>query len=432
MQLKGVLCVFGDWKAHYATLEEGLFDREVQVVWVFTESDLVPPYAGQAYICIDGTWPMEAVGNAILSRVGCDASFCGAVSFSEEEVLLANMLNAHLSAGKPPALSVRRQLDKAAFYTRLRQAGAPMVRFDTWQSVADLEAIMAEGTYRQGRYVLKPIGASDSAGVYRSRPDESLHDSIAQFQVYCREAGRLGHQLLRSDQSYLVMEYIECAGEAVEVTSEVLVRNGEIVLLVVHEKMKTAAFAPFFDQLMVAPPVTPLIVSRVPQIREVTNRVVSALEIAQGVLHVEFRLSQQDCIPIDCAMRPGGGFIPHAVYQLSGTDLRLAHVAAHLIPLPDQEGRNAPGAGGTCIGALYANLFPSRQASARLISLLSAEQAVFAFSANEELVGNPLFTADAAVSLGVQASNSAEALRLYDRYTALGGGAVAERYQGSM
>jgi hypothetical protein len=342
------------------------------------------------------------------------------VSFSEEEVFLATMLNTHLSGGQPPALTVRRQIDKASFYTLLKEAGAPMVCFDVWQTADELEAIVAQGPYRQGWYVLKPTGASDSAGVYRSRPTESLRESLAQFRASCEEAGRLGHQLLRSDQSFLIMEYIEWGGEPVEITSEVLVRDGEIALLVVHEKMKTASFAPFFDQLMVAPPVSPSIITRLPEIREVTRMVVSALEIQQGVLHVEFRLTQQSCIPIDCAMRPGGGFIPHAVYQLSGIDLRLAHVASHLFPLSDHEGRSAPGAGGTCIGALYATLFPSQLASAHLISLLSAEQAVFALSANEELIRNPLFTADAAVSLGVQASTSAEALGLYDRYTALG------------
>lgn len=422
MQFRGVLCIFGRWKAHYATLEEGLFDQEVNVVWVFTESDLVPPYEGQPYICIDGTWPMEEVTKAILARVDRDASFCGAVSFSEEEVLLANMLNTHLSGGQPSALAVRRQIDKVTFYTVLKGAGVPMVSFDVWRTADDLEAILTRGPYRQGWYVLKPTGASDSAGVYRSRPTESLRESLAQFQAYCEEAGRLGHQLLRRDLLFLIMEYIEWEGEPVEITSEVLVRDGEIALLVVHEKRKTAAFAPFFDQIMVAPPVSPFIVSRLPEIREVTHMVVSALSIRQGVLHVEFRMTAQSVIPIDCALRPGGGFIPHAVFQLLGVDLRLAHVASHLFPLASPEIGSAPGVGGTCIGALYANHFPSPQASARFLSFLSGEPSVFALSANEELIWNPMFTADAVVSLGVQASTSTEALRLYDRSTALAAG----------
>jgi hypothetical protein len=422
MQFNGVLCVFGYWKARYATLEEGLLDPQVQVVWVFTESDVVPPYEGQAYICIDGTWPMEEVAKAIWARVERPARFCGAASFSEEEVLLANMLNDHLSGGQPAALAVRRRIDKASFYTLLKEAGVPMVRFDMWRTVDELAAIVGSGAYRQGWYVLKPTGASESAGVYRSRPTESLRESVAQFQAYCEAAGRLGHQLLRSDQSFLVMEYIECDGEPVEVTSEVLVRNGEIDLLVVHEKRKTAAFAPFFDQIMVAPPVSPSIMVRLAEIREVTRIIVSALSIQQSVLHIEFRLTRESCIPIDCAIRPGGGFIPHAVYMLSGVDLRLAHVASHLIPLAWSESIGAPGVGGTCIGALYAPHFPSPQAAGAFLPFLSGQPAVFALSANEEQIGSPMFTADAAVSLGVQASTSSEALALYDRYAALAAG----------
>jgi ATP-grasp domain len=431
MQLQGVLCVFGSWKADYATLEDGIFDPEVQIVWVFTEDDLVPPYEGraQAYLNIDGTWPMEQVVAAILARVQGQAAFRGAISFSEEEIFLANMLNTHLSNGQPPDRAIRRQVDKAAFYSRLQEAGVPMVHFDRWNTWDELAALVAQG-YQQGGYVLKPVNASESAGVYRSWPTENVEESFARFQSSCAQAARLGHRLLRPGQVYLIMEYIECGGEPIELTAEVLVRSGEVILLVVQEKMKTAAFAPFFDQQMVSPPVSPSIVRRLPEIREVTHRVVRALDIQQSVLHLEFRLTQRSCIPIDCAMRPGGGFIPHAVYQLSGVDLRLAHVASHLADHP--EARSAPdGAGGTCIGALYTTLIPSLEVRTRLVKALEGHSAIFALAASEEFIAEPQFTADATLSLGVRARTPESALLLFNAFTALPAGESASRAAGA-
>lgn len=419
MQLHGVLCVFGSWKADYTMLEDAIFDPGVQTVWVFTEEDLVPPYEGraQAYLNIDGTWPMEKVIAAILAHIQGQAPFCGAASFSEEEILLANMLNTHLSNGRPPDRAIRQQVDKAAFYTRLREAGVSMVRFDLWRTWDELANLVAQ-EYQQGKYVLKPVNASESAGVYRSRAEESVEETFARFQSTCAQAVRLGHRLLRPDQVYLIMEYIECDGKPVELTAEVLVRAGEVILLVVQEKMKTAAFAPFYDQLMVAPPVSPSIVLRLPEIREVTHRVVSALNIQHSVLHLEFRLTLQNCIPIDCAMRPGGGFIPHAVYQLSGVDLRLAHVASHFAGLPDPS-KVLDEASGTCIGALYSTLIPSLDLRRRLIFAFEEHPAVFALAGGEAPMAEPQFTADATLSLGVHGKTPNEALRLFNEFTTL-------------
>jgi hypothetical protein len=422
MALKGVLCVFGSWRTDYTTLEDGLFDPEVEVVWVFTEDDIVPPYRGrrQPYINIDGSWPMEQVAAGILARFQRKAAFCGAVSFSEEEIPLANRLNAILSDGRPSSWATRRQIDKFDLYTVLKAAQVPTVRFDVWRTWDELAVLVAQG-YRQGDYVLKPANASDSAGVYRSLPGESVQDSFANFQSSCAKATRLGHRLLRSGQMYLIMEYIEWNGAPIEITSDALVRNGRVDLLVVHEKMKTAAYAPFFDQLMVAPPVFQPLAARLPEIQEVTQQVVSALDFQQGAVHLECRLTQERCIPIDCALRPGGGYIPHAIYQLSGIDVRLAHVASHLAVLPEPRGGTG-GPGGTCIGALYASLVPTFEIRTRLVSDLEGHPAIFAIAASEEFIAEPQFTADASLSLGVRASTATEALTLFNEITALAEG----------
>lgn len=426
LALKGVLCVFGAWRTDYRTLEEGLFDPDVEVVWVFTEDDILPPYPGRAqpYLNINGSWPMEVVASEILGRRRRAGAFRGAVSFSEEEIPLANMLADRLSGGRPGPWAHRRQVDKAAFYSLLKAAGVPVVRFDLWRTPEELAALAAQG-YRQGEYVLKPTSASESAGVYRSRPGESVQESFAHFQNCCAQAARLGHRLLRSGQEYLIMEYISWDGVPVEITCDALVRRGRLEVLVIQEKMKTASWAPFFDQLMVAPPVSAPIAARVPEIREVTQQVISALGYRQGAVHLECRLTGERCIAIDCALRPGGGYIPHAAYLLSGVDLRLAHVASHLFALPARRG-GGERAGGTCIGALYSTLIPSLEARTRLVSALEGHPALFALTPGEAFITEPQFTADATLSLGVCARTPHEALALFNAFTARAGGEGAE------
>lgn len=421
MALKGVLCIFGAWKSGYTTLEDGLFDPQVEAVWVFTEDDILPPYpaSAQPYLNINGDWPMGHVAEEILARVRQKAAFRGAISFSEEEIPLANMLNDLLSGGRPCTWSSRRQIDKATLYSLLKEAQAPTVRFDLWRTWEELAEIAATG-YQQGHYVLKPINASDSAGVYRSWPEESLQESFVHFQSCCAQASRLGHRLLLGGQAYMIMEYIDFDGGPVEITCDVFVRRGQVEVLVVHEKLKTAAFAPFFDQLMVAPPVSLSIATRLQEIREVTQRTIDAVGFRQGAVHLECRLTPQRCIPIDCALRPGGGYIPHAVYQLSGVDLRLAHVASHLAELPEPLGP-VVGAGGTCIGALYTTHIPSLEVRTRLVSAMAGHSAIFALAVSEEFITNPQFTADATLSLGVGAQTPADALRLFNAFTALPG-----------
>jgi hypothetical protein len=211
------------------------------------------------------------------------------------------------------------------------------------------------------------------------------------------------------------MEYIDYHGTPVEVTADGLIVDGEVVLHVVHEKLHVTAFAPFFDKRMVAPPLSPDIYARQSQIAGTTRKLVSALQLTDGVFHLEYRLTEKHCIPIDFALRPGGGFIPHAIYALTGVDLILAHVESHfdrgrMRIYPQDITR------GTCIGALYAAPEISGALFEQLANDLRQQPGVLGLYIKRTPTVDPRFTVDAGLSLGVVASTPTAAYSLFEHF----------------
>jgi len=312
-----------------------------------------------------------------------------------------------------PTCAIRTLIGKHMLYTALQAASLPMVPFHTWTTDAELEALVEQGIYRQGLYVLKPVESSDSAGVYRSLPEENVKDTLHNYRSYCQESCRIGLTALQRQLS-LVMEYIDYDGIPIELTADGIIENGRVVFQVIHEKAQVREFAPFFDGRMVAPPVSPCVRDRLPQITATAQKVVDVLKLFNCVFHFEYRLTDTHCIPIDCALRPGGGFIPHAIYVLSGIDLILAHIETHLVA---HRTRTYPAqlAGGTCIGALYASPSIGAPQFAQLVEALERQESVLAVYHKQAPPVNPMFTVDAGLSLGIYAKTPEEACTCFER-----------------
>lgn len=423
MRYVGIWCVFGDWKFDYSTLKEAIADPGVEIVCVYTNQvtlkevpTLSQDWGLHSSFCIEEHKSVGEIADRVLGSLSTKRSFCGAVCFNESELALANQLNRILGAPIPSQRAIRRLIDKHTFYTTLSNAGLPTARFHLWKSESDLEQLLERGLYRQGYYVLKPTGGSDSAGVYRSRPHEDLHTSFLNYRACCQESARIGLTNL-DKQTSLIMEYIDYDGTPVEVTADGVVADGKVILHVVHEKLHTAAFSPFYDRRMVAPPCSPEVLTSEEKIAEATCKLVSALQFTDGVFHLEYRLTREECIPIDCAFRPGGGFIPHAIYALTGVDLILAHVQSHFQGTGNQRLPSiVPVTGGSCIGAIYTLPEADPEVFGRLVAYLEQREEILGLHAKQRSVHDPRFTVDACLSLGVLAHTSEKARTLFEHF----------------
>jgi len=421
MRYVGVWCIFGNWKFRYQTLKEAIRDPEVEIVCVYTNDvtlkenpTLSADWGLHSSFYVDEHWSLAEITTKVLSSLRQKRPFCGAVCFNEGELALANQLNRMLADTASLEFSERKLIDKYTFYATLKAASLPMVNFHLWQTAAELEALLAQGSYQQGSYILKPAESSDSAGVYRSLLDEDVKTSVQKYRAYCQESQRIGFKSVH-EQPSLIMEYVDYDGVPVEITADGIVEDGRVVVHVIHEKLHMTEFAPFFDKRMVAPPMSSELRDRLPEIAATTQHVVSALQLSHCVFHLEYRLTRDRCIPIDCALRPGGGFIPHAIYVLTGIDLILAHIESHFTERRELGGKYQVSIeGATCIGALYASPSVNPATFAHLAAALRHEENVLGVYVKQAPAVNPMFTVDAGLSLGIVAKTPREANTLFE------------------
>ena len=415
----GVWCIFGDWKYTYQTIPEALQDPDVEIIGIFTDENSAQDNRKRGLynsFALEASWSVEEIASKVRSSLqDPHRPFLGSAGFSDIELNLAHQLSLILA---DPSLShhlTSRRIDKAHFYQLLQKASLPTVRFDTWSEDDELLALIQSSRYQQGNYILKPTNALGSAGVYRSAYDENAQTSIRRYRDLFEDAHRLGLNLTPlHEQSSLIMEYIDYAGTPVEISAEGIVENGKVTLHVVHEKLGTVAFAPFVDRRMVAPPLSPLISHRLSEIEETTQGVVTALGFPYCVFHIEYRLTEEHCIPIDCSVRPGGGLIPHAVYQLTGVDICLAHLESYFLA-PKARCREVFLSGGTCIGAVYASSALNGEELGDQVREIEQDNDVFAVRGNQSIVLNPICTTEAMLALGVCSTSPHAALARFEQ-----------------
>lgn len=347
-----------------------------------------------------------ALRDAALARVhryrGMD--LVGAVGFDDWWTTALTALNPDF------ALAAARTLvtDKALLYRTLNTqhvstgdfiVGPVSVRF------------LAEAVRHLGpRPVLKPATGAGSRGVYRYRDELSVEDNLALYQ----QLRRLGN--IDTSVPTIAAEYL--GGEAaLEISADVIVCHHRICHTVVHEKLSATQAHPFVDHIMTSPPLHADITDALGQLPAALQGVITAVAVEDGVLHVELRLHEQRWYVLDVGVRPGAGLVAHAALARTGVDSRRAHVGACIgQPLTAASlSTAAPHHAATCIACCY--IAPRRrdQVSVRqqseLADKLRAEPAVFGWHLNVSEIVDQVYRPDAGLSIGVGASDPAEAMR---------------------
>ncbi len=290
--------------------------------------------------------------------------------------------------------------DKAALYQRLRAHGIAVPAFVTGELstrlVADAVSQFGPGP------ILKPTTGAGSRGVYRYRDDLPVEDNLALY----RHLLRLGH--IDSSTTILALEYIG-GPEALEISVDVIVADGQIIASTVHEKLTATQVHPFVDRVMVSPPMHPTITAALPLLDPTIGQIPAVLAIADAVLHVEMRLHQDSWHVLDIGVRPGAGLVACSVQALTGLDPRVAHLLASIgQPLTDNAIKQAaPTHAATCIACCYITE-ASRPAAtlteqATLATELHGTPEVIGWHLNAAETSDQLYRPDAGLSIGVGA-----------------------------
>jgi biotin carboxylase len=194
--------------------------------------------------------------------------------------------------------------DKSTMRSLLAAAEVPQPDFVLLPHDADAERVVASF---DAPVVIKPVGLSASRGVIRV---DSPADAPSTAE---RIRGIQG-----SDRPLLVERFVPGA----EVAVEAMAWNGSLEILAIFDKPEPMD-GPFFEETIYVTP------SRHPHhtvdaILDATRRAAAALQITQGPVHAELRVSAERATVIEVAARSIGGLCGRSLrFGLMGTSLEV-------------------------------------------------------------------------------------------------------------
>lgn len=358
--------------------------------------------SGQAVVLREDVWVQleaeSADAAAILQRLNgaIPLPLRSLTSFDDGDTLRAlkvarglGLIDARFAAASEDALN------KGEVYRRVRGAGVHIPDFVVADDVESLRSGLASFGVPIDQLIVKPVGGTGSEGVYRP----CVRDSAEYI------AARVARGFVNGPREYLVMPYLAgSVGGVAEFCADGLCLDGSVVALALGEKIYQQEETRFADRMMVYPPVQSKLLKLHQHIREMTAVIVSALSAAASVFHIEFRVDDDAIIPIDVALRPGGGLIPEAVQKQIGMDLRLCHVLCsagdneHLRRMADAA---VPPQTSVAIGAFYSDPdFPrGTECLQPLLSQLHSRTDLLRYHLTAEVTD--MSTAEAGISLSL-------------------------------
>lgn len=257
--------------------------------------------------------------------------------------------------------------------------------------------------------ILKPNKGSGSDGVYRKKTFESVELALNRYRHLLQV--NITSNTSYSSQEHIVMNFLKQDTENIEFCVDGFVVNGAIKNFFIHEKIKSRLSPPFFDKVMVCPPIHQSLQISSGDILNICTHIVNSFSFTNGVFHFEVIKVGSEFIPIDAAFRTGGGFITHAIYEISGIDLRIHHILSSLNVEMELKNLDVMHCS-TCIGVLFARDFNFMTLSV-LYNELSSNQKIFAYHIQLDTCNDAFSNELLKLSIGFKDESSKDALESF-------------------
>ena len=237
------------------------------------------------------------------------------VAVDDAGALLASHAGALLKLPMNSVPAVESTRNKALLRERLAAAGLPSPAYRVCRLEDDATQVAAELVTQHGfPCVVKPLALAGSRGVMRADDPSAFKAAVQRLAALLSrpdviaECGDLASQ-------YLIEGYIPGA----EVALEGLLTDGALHVLALFDKPDPLV-GPFFEETIYVTP------SRLPtaQQRTITARAeqaAAALDLRDGPIHIELRVTDNDAWPIDIAARTIGGHCARALRFADGGSL---------------------------------------------------------------------------------------------------------------
>jgi biotin carboxylase len=239
--------------------------------------------------------------DALIESVTHDGGVDGVVSMAEVGVRAAASISARLRLPSISEVAASNATSKAAMRQLWRELGDYSVPFEVVATLPEAN----QGVERLGHFplIFKPDRSfGGSRGVTRvERPDQIE----SAFQA-ARDGGL-------SDSNVV----IEHCVEGTEHSCEVLIREAEISVLCIGQKIKS--LPPYRVDVSVQYP-APLTTAQQSAVTEMCRQAVSALGLRQGAAHIEFAYTKNGPVLFELGARCGGGHTPQIAHHVSGVN----------------------------------------------------------------------------------------------------------------
>lgn len=177
-------------------------------------------------------------------------------------------------------------------------AGMPVPRWREVTGPDDLAAFFADG---DGPAVIKPTDSAGGAGALRV---ETLDEAVAHWPIV---------RSVSPSRTAVVEEFLEAPRE---VCVDAVVWDGEplFVSVVDCEHMQTLGFLCTAASYSTEQPDEE-------QATAMIRRIVDAVDLPMGIVHAEFKITDETWTTVEFGFRPGGAFVPELTVKVSGVDL---------------------------------------------------------------------------------------------------------------
>ena len=231
----------------------------------------------------------------------------GVLAADDDGVLLAAHIGAALGMPGSSPEAVARARDKRRMREILAAAGLPSPWFEVRPAAEDPARIAREVRYP---CVLKPPSLSASRGVLRADTPAAFIAAFRSVAQVLEDAGLGG-----ADAEILIEEYLPGA----EVAVEGLLTRGRLRVLAVFDKPDRLEGPTFEETIYLTP--SRLAPALLAAVERTAGAMTVALGLTHGPVHVELRVNEQGCWPIEIAPRSIGGLCSRALRFADGASL---------------------------------------------------------------------------------------------------------------
>ncbi|MEC0493235.1 ATP-grasp domain-containing protein [Bacillus glycinifermentans] len=228
----------------------------------------------------------------------------GVLTWSDKDVELVSYIANKLGLPGPSAAAAKNARSKYLMRKSWESVPGLSPKFNRVTSLEDLKSAAEKLTFP---LIFKPVGASGSKSILLIESEDDLEDAYQRMTDYTSPDKDKIYSYFPNE--YIAEEYLD----GPEVTVDGLVQDGKVYIAGVIDKHITPQYSmEYFAEFPSSKSE-----ETIKEIEEKAEQAVKALGLNNSAFHLECRVTSYGVRMIECAARPGGGFIASHLIKMA-------------------------------------------------------------------------------------------------------------------